>query len=279
MRGVTLEEISAATKIGVRFLEAIEAEEFSKLPGGIFIRSFVRSYAKYVGLDEEHILSEYQLIAEPREDFTLHRLGSTKPRAVGQSSRSPVLTLVLAALLLSGGYALYHYSRQTAEMPTNASTSVQVPAVPPPSPIANQSPTTTAGTPPAAVSIASKPGSVAASENNQPAVGTTPSSATQSSSTGTNTAIIEPKNGLVLQLAATEAVWVGVEADGKMALQRILKPNEVETLKAKEFFDVTIGNAEGIVLTLNGETLKPLGRRGEVKSVHLTHDDLKNSAL
>lgn len=81
---------------------------------------------------------------------------------------------------------------------------------------------------------------------------------------------------LVLQVAATERVWVAVDADGKTALQRVLNPRDGEILKAKESFDVTIGNAQGIILTLNGEVLKPLGGRGEVKSVHLTRDDLKN---
>ena len=81
-----------------------------------------------------------------------------------------------------------------------------------------------------------------------------------------------------MQVAATERAWVAVDADGKTTLQRVLDPNEVETLKAKESFDVTTGNAQGIILTLNGETLKPLGRRGEVKSIHLTRSDLKNPA-
>ena len=81
---------------------------------------------------------------------------------------------------------------------------------------------------------------------------------------------------MVLQVAATEKTWVAIEADGKTTLQRVLNPQEVETIKARESFDVTTGNAQSIILTLNGETLKPWGRRGEVKSVHLTHDDLKN---
>jgi hypothetical protein len=83
---------------------------------------------------------------------------------------------------------------------------------------------------------------------------------------------------LVLQLAATERAWVAVDADGKTLLQRVLNPDEVETVKAHKSFDVTTGNAQAVILTLNGETLKPLGRRGEVKSVHLTREDLKNSA-
>lgn len=83
---------------------------------------------------------------------------------------------------------------------------------------------------------------------------------------------------MVLQVAATERAWVAVDADGKTVLQRVLNPNEVDTLKAHKSFDITTGNAQAVILTLDGETLKPLGRRGEVKSVHLTHDDVKNSA-
>ena len=80
---------------------------------------------------------------------------------------------------------------------------------------------------------------------------------------------------MVLQVAATERAWIAVDADGKMVLQRVLAPGEIETLRAKDSFDVTTGNALGIVLTLNGETLRPLGRRGEVKVVRLTRDDAR----
>ena len=80
-----------------------------------------------------------------------------------------------------------------------------------------------------------------------------------------------------MQVAATERAWVAVDVDGKTVLQRVLNPSEIQTLKAKESFDVTTGNAQGIILTLNGETLKPLGRRGEVKSLHLTQNDLRKT--
>jgi hypothetical protein len=83
---------------------------------------------------------------------------------------------------------------------------------------------------------------------------------------------------LALQVAAAERAWVAVDADGKTVLQKVMNPNEVENLKAHESFDVTVGNASGIVLTLDGATLKPLGRRGEVKSIHLTHESAKNLA-
>jgi cytoskeletal protein RodZ len=61
LREVTLAEITAHTRIGPRFLEALENEEWEKLPGGVFNRGFVRSVARYLGLDEESLLGEYDL--------------------------------------------------------------------------------------------------------------------------------------------------------------------------------------------------------------------------
>src|SRR5258707_14153615 len=58
LREVTLEEITQATRIGSRFLQALENEEWGKLPGGVFNRGFVRSIAHYLGLDEEAFLAE-----------------------------------------------------------------------------------------------------------------------------------------------------------------------------------------------------------------------------
>ena len=60
-RKITLADISEATRIGTRFLKAIEADNYSILPGGIFTRSFIRAYAKQVGLNEDEAVARYQL--------------------------------------------------------------------------------------------------------------------------------------------------------------------------------------------------------------------------
>ena len=59
LRGITLEEVAVATKIGTRNLRALEEEKFSQLPGGIFNKGFVRAYARYVGIDEEQAVGDY----------------------------------------------------------------------------------------------------------------------------------------------------------------------------------------------------------------------------
>ena len=54
--GVSLEQIAAATKINIRFLQAIEAEEYESLPGGVFRTSYIRQYAAAIGFDEDRLL-------------------------------------------------------------------------------------------------------------------------------------------------------------------------------------------------------------------------------
>ena len=68
-RGISLAEISEATRIGTRFLKAIETDNFSILPGGIFTRSFIRAYAKHVGMNEDEAIALYlRQVAGPGAD-------------------------------------------------------------------------------------------------------------------------------------------------------------------------------------------------------------------
>src|SRR5579862_4731272 len=117
MRGVSLDEISSATKISLRFLDAIEREDFAKLPGGIFSRSFIRSYAKYLGLDEDRVVAEFQLAAQPQTDFDLHRMAAGNTRFGRPGERRTLIATVVAIVLLLTGYLLFRYSRRAAEAP------------------------------------------------------------------------------------------------------------------------------------------------------------------
>src|SRR5258708_5239696 len=70
-RGMSLEEVSVATKIGVRVLLAIEEGDLSKLPPKAFVRGFIQSYAKYLGLDVKEILGKFQ-----------EAVGTTNPKSI-----------------------------------------------------------------------------------------------------------------------------------------------------------------------------------------------------
>lgn len=66
-RGVSLEQIADKTKISIRFLRAIESEEFEKLPGGLFNTSYIRQYAAAVGFDESELIGQYKQKTSPAE--------------------------------------------------------------------------------------------------------------------------------------------------------------------------------------------------------------------
>src|SRR5262249_5596349 len=66
--GLDLEKIAQETKISLRTLEMIESEQFEKLPGGVFARSFVRQYARAVGVDEDEVLRELEKTLAPSTD-------------------------------------------------------------------------------------------------------------------------------------------------------------------------------------------------------------------
>lgn len=74
--GISLEDIADQTKISLRFLQAIENEEFDKLPGGIFSTSYLRQYASAIGYDEAELLAHYNRKMNPQAGLKDQREGT-----------------------------------------------------------------------------------------------------------------------------------------------------------------------------------------------------------
>jgi cytoskeletal protein RodZ len=108
MRGVSLDEISAATRISTRFLEAIEKDQWDQLPGGVFNRGFIRSIARFLGLDEDSLVAEYAL-----GNSNSAPAPAAAPRAKNRMPRNwqPAATaVVVVGVLLAGGiFGLHRY--------------------------------------------------------------------------------------------------------------------------------------------------------------------------
>jgi cytoskeletal protein RodZ len=127
-RGIALREISEQTRISIRYLEAIEAEDYKRLPGGIFNRSFIRAYAKFVGVDEHGALEDYARTLRERGESdddgskTHHSLVYTDDG--NASSRSHIKTLILAIIILAALSAavwagLHFYQQRQRDRGTN----------------------------------------------------------------------------------------------------------------------------------------------------------------
>jgi cytoskeletal protein RodZ len=103
-RGIPLREISDQTRISMHYLEAIEADDFKRLPGGIFNRSFVKAYARYVGYDEKEAVEAYMRFMRDAGDSG-EEVASTpyhsKVYTDSPATRSPLLTVVLAIVILT----------------------------------------------------------------------------------------------------------------------------------------------------------------------------------
>lgn len=244
MRGVTLEEVSIATRISTRFLEALEKEQWEQLPGGIFNRGFIRSVARFLGLDEENLIAEYDLATQGNHGTLLRE----ETAAALRSGRFGVVAILatMGAVLAAGGLVYQHYGSRTwgwmkASPPSTAS------------------PTEPASAPMATVPSDSKAVGARSAAVNPP--GDTVSS------TG--------RDILELKVEVGKPADIRVVADGKTVFSGRLPAGAAHSFHAREKFFVSASESSAILLDLNGQTVPPLGPPGQPGSVTLTRSDLK----
>ena len=286
MRGVSLEEIAESTKIGTRSLRALEDEDFEKLPGGIFNRGFVRAYSRFLGLDEEQTVAdfdsawrEYQAAKAPPPELQVEENAEAK--------KSPPTWLLVGALLsvvaLAAGWFLVNH--QHAERVPSASETTS-------SSGANPRPVTTPSQPtPSSPSVAAPAPSTAqnvtaptASEAGKPAKS---EASTGSKSSSTSTPLEKPQlepnivgdsaatAPIHLEVFAREDSWLSVSADGKNLGQGILAAQKSRTIRAQREVHLRVGNVAGLEVSFNGRPISIDGEPKQVKDLIFTPDGLR----
>ena len=262
---LSLREISDATHIGSRFLQAIEADNYSILPGGIFNRGFVRSYARYVGLDEEQALVLYnqQLEAQGGE---APRTTAPSWDGIDEEVSSPwgtIALIVIILLLLSAGvYTAYRWFKGedatsqlviTSPVPTASLTAS-------PSPDLSGSPSLTA--------------TLSESPSLSPTTGISPSPTPTTSPSPTASPAPPLTGNLQVKVQIGEnQCWLKVKSDANPAAEGTLNPGDVREFAASEKMVMSFGNAVGITATLNGRPMKLPLTKGVSSYVVLTKDN------
>lgn len=251
-QGLLLGDIAIQTRIAQRFLEAIEAEEFSRLPGLIFTRNFVRQYAEALHLDPAPLLTSLPkvnlepeaipdppgFVPSPHRDYA---------RLTGMLST--LMWLGLAGVASLGAY-VYFNPKHPVPIGKSVAMERSLPSV-------------------------NSPQSETPDGNPVPVP---PPSASPQPESSSSPAVVSghPTDplGLPVQvvLKATEDSWVQIVADGKTAFTGILHPNDSRAVEANALVKVTAGNAGGVEISLNGKSLDPLGPSGQVRTVRLTAD-------
>jgi cytoskeletal protein RodZ len=247
MRGVSLDEISAATRIATRFLTAIEEEQWDHLPGGVFNRGFVRAVARYLGLDEENIVAEYAAAAGDRPTVPVW---TGSPPAV--TPERPWLAWILAGVvvlvLASGGFFAvrrmftWRATRRAAQIAAESATSSPAqPALP------SGTESVPVSTEPAPTTTPDSTG-MPRGANAPPAPGTDPKSP-------------DPGARFQLKVEAGETTSVTVDADTRRVFEGTMKAGEDRFFTARD-----------------KKALAPMGPSGHEGKTTLTRESLKGPA-
>jgi cytoskeletal protein RodZ len=245
MRGVTLDEISAATRISTRFLQAIEGEQWDQLPGGVFNRGFVRAVARYLGLDEENIVAEYTLAVGDRQTVPVWT-GSPPAVTPEQPWLAWIIAAILILVLLAGGwYGVRRFRERRAAKRAAQQTAADIA----PTKYINQ----------ATDALGAASGIATVSAQSAPAP------------------VSLAAQRFELNVEARKKTNVTVVVDNDVAFDGKMKSGENQTFSATDHFQVSADNAGAVRLELNGKALAPLGPSGKEGKVTLTREMLKGA--
>lgn len=273
MRDVSLEEVSAATRISVRFLEALEDEQWERLPGGVFNRGFIRSVARFLGLDEEGLIAEYAMETRERPEIAVW----TKEPVLPQPHWAGIIGVAVALLILifSGWFiyteygpaiARWHETHPVVKSILNRFHRQMAADVNTPS-----GTHAAASVPPSSLSHSEAEGASSANPGKSPVsgVGSIP------------TVSAAPAKPLVdgpleLKVEAGESSDVTVIADGKSVFSGRLDALRSLNFQAQKSFTVTSSKSSAVLLELNGRTVPPLGPPGKPGKITLTRENLNS---
>ncbi|HOC17241.1 MAG TPA: DUF4115 domain-containing protein [Vicinamibacterales bacterium] len=262
--GITLRAISANTKISVLTLEALERNDVSRLPGGVFTRAFVRSYAKEIHLDPEETLNQFlERFPEVAGDADLHEPAAEGIEGEPRTGGARVLRLAAWLVPVLAGVVYFAFVRPGLEAPpvarsTAASEQAPLPAPPPPPAPADTRPGGEAiDPPPTAASPAVQP---AAAELATPTGGEVPNAPPAA----------VPDGALRVTLAPRGPCWVSVRSGGQVVYSGLMQAGERRDLELRGDIAVTAGDAAALSLAINGEPARALGDTGKVVTVRFS---------
>jgi cytoskeleton protein RodZ len=246
-RKITLDDISIATKIGTRFLAALEEEHFDQLPGGIFNKGFVRAYARHLGIDENQAIADFMAASAPslpeippEETPVLAAMAVRVPESKKKSRSNDGIPwgMVAAGLLIVAfAFALWGFHSREKRAPRVGAPKVQT----------EQTPLAT----PETASPAPQPPSTG------PSTGATEAATLPAANTGVFSVLIK----------AREDSWISITADGKPVIQDTLPASAEKSVEARNQIVIKSGNVGVLDISFNGKQLAPQGHENQVKTL------------
>ena len=251
LRGISLKQISDDTKIGVRFLEALEKDRLELIPGEFYRRSYLRAYARYLGLDENRAVNAYAFAHREKDSDDQSHDSRKRPGMV------PWLPWVLAACVLA--LIAVVFVRSSSD-PSESAQSEARRDTNPTVPVTNAANVATAGA--RSLSPDARADAPASSS----------SSSSRHSPPSTNVPMLTtsregaPADGVLrLVVAVGESCWLEIEADGEVVTTGLKEEGFRQEFTADTEVRLWLGNAGGVSLWVNDQPLRSLGREGQVR--------------
>ncbi|MDD4345688.1 MAG: DUF4115 domain-containing protein [Desulfitobacteriaceae bacterium] len=243
MKAWSLNDAEEATKIRARYLEALENEQYEIIPGIAYVKGFLQTYAKHLDLDPREVLELFKstYVSEKKNSLKMPFNFSSRP-----FWRRPVTAVIMALLVISAVVVIADWSTHSQKPISYTPLSS--------APEENKVKDTDSGVAP--------PLNVTSSEA-QP-------------STPANSPEVPGTEGLIAQLVFKQKCWLLVKADGEVALEGEYSGGTTKELIAANNIEfVTVGNAGGLSVTLNGMIQPSMGSSGEVvNNIILTKDSI-----
>jgi cytoskeletal protein RodZ len=225
IREVSLEEISGATKISIRLLKALESSDLSRLPAPVFTRGFIRAYSRHLGLDPDEMVNAY--LADVAPDKAREAAG---PKMGHRRSRFLRGRRAAAGTIVVSVTAILLVLGLIARPERRAT---------------------------ATATVASRTSAPVSFRNVSVSPGPAPAIQQQ-------LATPEPATGVSMMLEFEEDSWTEVSADGQPIFSGLIKRGTKRQFEARQGFRLTLGNAGGVRVTVDGHALEPLGGAGQV---------------
>jgi cytoskeleton protein RodZ len=257
-KGMDLREIASETRISMRYLDALEREDYEVLPGVLFARNFARQYAALVGLDLSQIEANLDRAFPKAPDPVLEQLSSKQTTVQLQPLRDSLNNFdssswrrarwssVALVAVLGASSAIYmgwqELSGIFAEARTAARVQQSLPTSPPSTPVQ-----------PAEQAVAVPASDTNAAPSQEPT-------------------ITISADGMAVQVVATQPTWVSMSANGKQVFSGILEPNQRKVVSGVARAKLVVGNAGGIEILTDGKSIGPIGPNGQVRVVILSPD-------
>jgi cytoskeleton protein RodZ len=277
-QGLTLDDVSASTRISVKNLQAIESDELSGISSAFFYRSFVRQFAQRLGLDYDELAAAVQEWANTMPQPAMPgQLQAAMPKVPPLQPTRPknfrwLFSFIALIAVLTGCSSLYGMW-QSSRYNLQASVTSFVNS------LAGNS-----GRRPAEAGVvnrgragpARRVASALQSAVSSPLVSPKQEQALSDGRAKPMTAAkpsAEPGPGFRVEVAATEATWLSITADDKEIYSGILEAAGTKTLNGHDSGRIRTGNAGGVNVLFNGKTIGSLGPRGQARTVLFTRDN------